>query len=646
MKPVTKHIIVELTGQRPGLVEVALADRDSRAVSCRLLENGAPWLIPEGAAIRVAYRLPDGTEGLYDTIDGSPAWEIAGNIVTVRLIDQIMAKSGVGEIIVVILGADGGQLATWPVRVCVSGNPAASLTVPENLPPYGAGFAGKIFFGGADGTITPLALGDGVKAERLPDGSWRLTAEGGGGVALDPTLTQSGKAADAKATGDEIKRVEKLIPSIDGLAKTEDIPKVPSWAMQTSKPTYTASEVGADPSGTAAAAVAAHNRNDAAHPALQEELKRIEGEIPDVSAFITRAVSDLVNYYTKSETYTRTEIKNLISAIPKFSIQVVSGLPTADISATTIYLVPAANETDLYAEYIYVNGAWEILGAQRVDLTGYALESWVTAGFQPKGDYLTEHQSLAHLLPRAELDSAINTALDQARDSGEFDGEPGHTPVPGVDYWTAADQEAIVQQVITALGTPVFGRVDEDCKITLSGELAAGKTYTFVYEDADGNENVIGTLEHGGVSYTNLADPTSADWLVGYRMSSGGEIKEESVTHVSNYIPVKAGDVVRVRGQNLFFHGASTGYATQTFYNENKERIAKLTFNGTSADIYGSHVGSDGEPTGDFVYAVASGAEFVSGDASQIAYVRFSGRLWAGYTKEDVIITVNQEIPV
>lgn len=455
MKPVTKHIIVELTGQRPGLVEVAIADRDSRAVSCRLLENGVPWLIPEGAAIRVAYRLPDGTEGLYDTIDGSPAGEIAGNIVTVRLIDQLMDRPGMGEISVLILGPDGGQLATWPVRVRASGNPAASLTVPENLPPYGAGFAGKIFFGGADGTITPLALGDGVTAERLPDGSWRLTAEGGGGVALDPTLTQSGKAADAKATGDEINRVEGVIPSIDGLAKAEDIPKVPFWAMQTSKPTYTASEVGADPSGTAAAAVAAHNGSDAAHPALQEEMKRIEGEIPDVSGFVTRAVSDLVNYYTKSDTYTRTEIKNLISAIPKFSIQVVSGLPTADISATTIYLVPSATGNDLYSEYIYVNGAWEILGAQRVDLTGYALESWVTERFQPKGNYLTEHQSLAHLLPRTELDSAINTALAQAKASGEFDGEPG------------ADGRGI-KSIVRTSGNGAAGTVD---------------TYTITYTD-------------------------------------------------------------------------------------------------------------------------------------------------------------------
>lgn len=222
----------------------------------------------------------------------------------------------------------------------------------------------------------------------------------------------------------------------------------------------------------------------------------------------------------------------------------------------------------------------------------------------------------------------------------------GNTPVRGVDYWTAADQEAIVQQVIAALGTPVFGRVDGENNIILTGELAEG-TYTLKYEDGEGNVTEIGTLNHAVVpepAYTNLADPTSGDWLVGYRMSSTGEIKAESVTHVSNYIPVKVGDVVRVRGQNLFFHGSGTGYATQTFYNANKECVAKLTYAQGTSDIYGTTADADNEPVGDFVYTVANGAEIVSGDVSDIAYVRFSGRLWNGYTADDVIITVNQEI--
>lgn len=90
------------------------------------------------------------------------------------------------------------------------------------------------------------------------------------------------------------------------------------------------------------------------------------------------------------------------------------------------------------------------------------------------------------------------------------DGNDGKTPVRGVDYYTAADQEAIVQQVITALGTPVFGRVDAENNIILTGELVEG-TYTIKYEDTDGEQTTIGTLTTTAApTYTNLFDPATA----------------------------------------------------------------------------------------------------------------------------------------
>lgn len=70
------------------------------------------------------------------------------------------------------------------------------------------------------------------------------------------------------------------------------------------------------------------------------------------------------------------EIKNSISAIPKFAISVVSELPTSDISTTTIYLLTSGSDTqNVYTEYIYVNNTWEKLGEQKLDLSGYALKS-------------------------------------------------------------------------------------------------------------------------------------------------------------------------------------------------------------------------------------------------------------------------------
>lgn len=53
-------------------------------------------------------------------------------------------------------------------------------------------------------------------------------------------------------------------------------------------------------------------------------------------------------------------------------------------------------------------------------------------------------------LNTSELSNAINTALAQAKESGEFDGadgEDGYTPVKGTDYFTEADKEEFLSDI-------------------------------------------------------------------------------------------------------------------------------------------------------------------------------------------------------
>ena len=56
---------------------------------------------------------------------------------------------------------------------------------------------------------------------------------------------------------------------------TETDPTVPAWAKKASKPSYSASEVGADPAGTASETVSAHNSNEAAHPDIRQEISEL-----------------------------------------------------------------------------------------------------------------------------------------------------------------------------------------------------------------------------------------------------------------------------------------------------------------------------------------------------------------------------------
>lgn len=56
-----------------------------------------------------------------------------------------------------------------------------------------------------------------------------------------------------------------------------------------------------------------------------------------------------------------------------FDVEVVTALPTENISTSTIYCVPAdePKTNNQYDEYVYVNSAWEQIGSTAVDFTNY-----------------------------------------------------------------------------------------------------------------------------------------------------------------------------------------------------------------------------------------------------------------------------------
>jgi hypothetical protein len=157
-------------------------------------------------------------------------------------------------------------------------------------------------------------------------------------------------------------------------------------------------------------------------------------------------------------------------------------------------------------------------------------------------------------------------------------------PVKGVHYWTEADQEEIVQQVITALGTPVFGRVDADKNIILTGDLTDG-TYTYWYEDAAGNQVVIGTHTVGGASRpigVNLiplsintdgtpfvGDNGEVGYRVGYRLNStGGTTAKANISH-TGYMPVETGDTITFANMTFSVNTPDQTYQYVHFYDEN-----------------------------------------------------------------------------
>lgn len=280
-------------------------------------------------------------------------------------------------------------------------------------------------------------------------------------AAINEALTKGGGTVDEEV----IRRIVAEYLAANPPTVTETDPTVPAWAKQPKKPAYTAAEVGAlpdtytppnqtaqqvgaDPAGTAASAVSQHNTDTASHNdlriALQELANRINAALDSDDTTLDQ-MSEVVAYIKSN--------KSLIDAITTSKVSV------ADI----------VND-------LVTNAADKPLSAAQ----GVVIKQLIDALRKDK-------------LDAAELTNAVNTALAQAKASGEFDGpvgatpniqigtvetlpagspatasmggtaenpilnlgipkgNAGYTPVKGTDYFTAEDKTELVNAVLSEL---------------------------------------------------------------------------------------------------------------------------------------------------------------------------------------------------
>ena len=114
---------------------------------------------------------------------------------------------------------------------------------------------------------------------------------------------------------------------------------------------------------------------DLSNYALSSDIPTKVSDLTNDENFIDNAVNNLLNYYLKTETYTKTEVDNLIGQLETITLEVVEQLPTQDISTSTIYLLKVSDTPLSYEEYIYIagdpTGHWEIIGSTNIDLSAY-----------------------------------------------------------------------------------------------------------------------------------------------------------------------------------------------------------------------------------------------------------------------------------
>lgn len=141
---------------------------------------------------------------------------------------------------------------------------------------------------------------------------------------------------------------------------------------------------------------------------IAAEKTRAEGAEGALQTLIQQVSASLVNYYLKTETYSKAEVNTIVDTIKQFRYIVANALPEASASTMgIIYLIPSTNPKtqNVKDEFLTVlDGSaynWEQIGSTTVDLSGYSTTEQMNAAIA---------SALASYYTKTQVD-ALNTTI-------------------------------------------------------------------------------------------------------------------------------------------------------------------------------------------------------------------------------------------
>lgn len=226
----------------------------------------------------------------------------------------------------------------------------------------------------------------------------------------------------------------------------------------------------------------------------------------DLETVISGIESNFDNYYDK------TAINGLLEGISTLDIEVVTDLPSSDISTSTIYLKlnASAGVNNIYDEYIYVNSQWEIIGSTAIDLSNYYNKGEVDSK-------LTDKAAASDLTAHTGNADIHVTASDKSTWSGKQDALVSGTNIKTINNESLLGSGNIAlttEEKEVSIGTTK--PVDEDTKIWINPEeevtstTLAAVAFSGNYEDLNGKPETIGEVVDNLTS-TSTTLPLSAN---------------------------------------------------------------------------------------------------------------------------------------
>ena len=218
--------------------------------------------------------------------------------------------------------------------------------------------------------------------------------------------------------------------------------------------------------------------------------------------FITKSVNDLVNYYLKSETYSKAEVQALISTVQQFTYVALPVLPEASASTMhKIYLVPSSEPEvqNVKDEFITIDNGpeadtrytWEQIGSTTIDLSNYPTFAQMTSAINTAlADYVTA-SALTLLLAgkqdalTSEQAAAVNSGVTAAKvlEIGEKYVKP-QTGIPATDLADPV-QEKLEKVTSLELNVGDLDDLDTTAKSNLVAAVNEVKATTGIPIDAN-----------------------------------------------------------------------------------------------------------------------------------------------------------------
>lgn len=142
------------------------------------------------------------------------------------------------------------------------------------------------------------------------------------------------------------------------------------------------------------------------------------------AGFITNTVNNLTNYYTKNDTYSKTEVNSLIGTNTlHFVVTTKDWIYSHDGDTHAIYLVPNEGpSSNCYDEYVWVDKGgtykYELIGTTQVDLSGYVPTSRTVNGHALTANITLVASDISDVYSKTETNNLLNGKVDKVTGKG------------------------------------------------------------------------------------------------------------------------------------------------------------------------------------------------------------------------------------